>query len=60
MGNKSIQERIEKLKALQIVQRNLSTDDANYAAKLATVNKEMASLKKQMLMLSLPVFSFKR
>lgn len=46
MGNKSIQERIEKLKALQIVQRNLSTDDANYAAKLATVNKEMASLKK--------------
>lgn len=47
MGNKSIQERTEKLKALQIVQRNLSTDDANYAAKLATVNKEMASLKKQ-------------
>lgn len=46
MGNKSIQERIEKLKALQIVQRNLSTDDANYAAKLATVNKEMVSLKK--------------
>lgn len=46
MGNKSIQERTEKLKALQIVQRNLSTDDANYAAKLATVNKEMASLKK--------------
>lgn len=46
MGNNSIQERIEKLKALQIVQRNLSTDDANYAAKLATVNKEMASLKK--------------
>ena len=46
MGNKSIQERIEKLKALQIVQRNLSTDDANYAAKLATVNEEMASLKK--------------
>ena len=46
MGNKTIQERIEKLKALQIVQRNLSTDDANYAAKLATVNKEMASLKK--------------
>lgn len=46
MGNKSIQERIEKLKALQIVQRNLSTDDANYAAKLATVNKEMARLKK--------------
>lgn len=46
MGNKSIQERIEELKALQIVQRNLSTDDANYAAKLATVNKEMASLKK--------------
>lgn len=46
MGNKSIQERIEKLKALQIVQRNLSTDDANYTAKLATVNKEMASLKK--------------
>lgn len=46
MGNKSIQERIEKLKALQIVQRNLSTDDANYAAKLVTVNKEMASLKK--------------
>lgn len=46
MGNKSIQERIEKLKALQIVQRNLSTDDANYAAKLATVNKEMASLGK--------------
>lgn len=46
MGNKSIKERIEKLKALQIVQRNLSTDDANYAAKLATVNKEMASLKK--------------
>lgn len=46
MGNKSIQERIEKLKALQIVQRNLSTDDANYATKLVTVNKEMASLEK--------------
>lgn len=47
MGNKSIQERIEKLKALQIVQRNLSTDDAEYAMKLRNVNKAMEDLKKQ-------------
>lgn len=47
MGNKSIQERTEKLKALQIVQRNLSTDDAEYAMKLRNVNKAMEDLKKQ-------------
>lgn len=47
MGNKSIQERTEKLKALQIVQRNLSTDDAEYAMKLRNVNKAMENLKKQ-------------
>ena len=47
MGNKSIQERTEKLKALQIVQRNLSTDDAEYAIKLRNVNKAMEDLKKQ-------------
>lgn len=47
MGNKSIQERTEKLKALQIVQRNLSTDDAEYAMKLHNVNKAMENLKKQ-------------
>lgn len=47
MGNKSIQERTEKLKALQIVQRNLSTDDAEYAMKLRNVNKAMEGLKKQ-------------
>lgn len=47
MGNKSIQERTEKLKALQIVQRNLSIDDAEYAMKLRNVNKAMEDLKKQ-------------
>mgnify|MGYP000006426309 FL=1 len=47
MGNKSIQERTEKLKALQIVQRNLSTDDAEYAIKLRNVNKAMEDLKRQ-------------
>lgn len=47
MGNKSIQERTEKLKALQIVQRNLSTDDAEYAMKLRNVNKAMENLNKQ-------------
>lgn len=47
MGNKSIQERTEKLKALQIVQRNLSTDDAEYAMKLRNVNKAMEDLKKR-------------
>lgn len=47
MGNKSIQERIEKLKALQIVQRNLSTDDAEYAMKLRNVNRAMEDLKRQ-------------
>lgn len=47
MGNKSIQERTEKLKALQIVQRNLSTDDAEYAMKLRNVNEAMEDLKEQ-------------
>lgn len=47
MGNKSIQERTEKLKALQIVQRNLSTDDAEYAIKLRNVNRAMEDLKRQ-------------
>lgn len=47
MSTKSIQERTEKIKALQIVQKNLSTSDANYYSKLASVNKEMASLSAQ-------------
>ncbi len=59
MGNKSIQERTEKLKALQIVQRNLSTDDAEYAMKLRNVNKAMEDLKKQNAGFHQVVFNFK-
>ena len=47
MSTKSIQDRIEKIKALQIVQRNLSASDVNYHSKLTAVNREMARLSEQ-------------
>lgn len=47
MSAKSIQERTEKIKALQIVQKNLSTSDANYYSRLSSVNKEIALLTSQ-------------
>lgn len=46
MSAKTIQERMDKLKALQIVQRNLSTSDAQYATQLKALNREMANLRK--------------
>lgn len=46
MSTNSIQERINKIKALQTVQKNLSTTDSDYATKLKTVNKEISNLKK--------------
>ena len=46
MGTASIQERMDKLKALKDVQRNLSTSDADYQSRISAVNKEMSNLKK--------------
>lgn len=46
MSAKTIQERMDKMKALQIVQRSLSADDANYAVRLQAVNKELLNLKR--------------
>lgn len=45
MSAKTIQERMDKMKALQILQRNLSVDDANYTTRLQSVNREMIKLK---------------
>jgi len=42
----SIQQRIDKIRALEIVQRNLNTTDANYQTNLQSTNKEIANLKK--------------
>ena len=46
MSATTIQQRIEKIKALQNVQRNLSNSDVNYATQLNSVNREMDNLKK--------------
>lgn len=46
MSAKTIQERMDKMKALQILQRGLSVDDANYTTRLQNVNREMVKLKK--------------
>jgi hypothetical protein len=42
----SIQQRIEKMKALQIVQKNLSTSEFDYSSKLNNVNTSIQNLKK--------------
>ncbi|MFA6875681.1 MAG: hypothetical protein WCQ87_03505 [Parabacteroides sp.] len=42
----SIQQRIEKIKALQNVQKNLSTTESSYGTQLASTNKEIYGLKK--------------
>lgn len=46
MSARTIQERMDKMKALQIVQRNLSMDNQKEAQQLRNVNKELAALKK--------------
>lgn len=46
MANNTIQERIDKIKALQIVQQRLNSTDKEQAAQLANVNREMQRLKK--------------
>ena len=46
MSSNSIQERIDKIKALQNVQKNLSTTESSYSSKLASTNREISNLKK--------------
>lgn len=46
MSSKTIQERMDKMKALQIVQRNLSMDNEKEAQQLRNVNKELLNLKR--------------
>lgn len=46
MSAKTIQERMDKMKALQIVQRNLSSENEKEAAQLKKVNQELRNLKK--------------
>lgn len=45
MSAKTIQERMDKMKALQIVQRNLSMENEKEAQQLRNVNKELLNLK---------------
>lgn len=45
MSARTIQERMDKMKALQIVQRNLASDNEKEAAQLKKVNQELRSLK---------------
>src|SRR5574344_1091111 len=47
MNSASIQDRIEKIKALQTVQRNLSNTDVDYNSKLASVNRSISALNNE-------------
>lgn len=47
MNSASIQDRIEKIKALQTVQRNLSNTDVDYNSKLASINRSISALNNE-------------